>query len=191
MRQHFVFARDDKRHEPDAPSVQPPVSQATEAGPRGSSAADPRLRLINLGAVLVPFAGLVGAIMLTWGRAFDWVQFSIMLGMVIATSLGVTVGYHRLVTHRAFKAPGAVRWALAVLGSMAVEGPVIRWAATHRLHHQHSDDVLDPHSPHTGVRGAWGSGLWATFRGVVHAHVGWLFDPRIEGLDRYARDLRA
>ncbi len=181
-------------HAPSAPpALVLPTSAEPAEGPKGPLAPPPTLslRLINLGAVLVPIAGLVAAILLTWGSAFNWLQFWIMMGMVVATSFGVTVGFHRLVTHRAFRAPAIVRFIFGVLGSMAVEGPVIRWAGTHRLHHQHSDDELDPHSPHASALHSWGSGVRATIRGVFHAHVGWLFDPRIEGLDRYTKDLRA
>jgi stearoyl-CoA desaturase (Delta-9 desaturase) len=168
-----------------------PAPSEAVAARHDAHAAGTAARLVNLGAVLVPIGALVAAIVLSWGSAFDWVQFWIMVGMAVATSFGVTIGFHRLVTHRAFGAPAPVRYIFAVLGSMAVEGPVIRWAATHRLHHQHSDDHLDPHSPHTDTRGARGPGVLATLRGVFHAHVGWLFDPPIQGLDRYDKDLRA
>ncbi|GAB4554280.1 MAG: acyl-CoA desaturase [Phycisphaerales bacterium] len=129
-----------------------------------------RLRLINLAAVLLPLAGLVMAIVLLWGVAFNWVYLGLLVGMYLLTALGVTVGYHRYFTHRSFNTPRPVGVALAILGSMAVEGPVLRWVATHRRHHQHSDQEGDPHSPHTH-----GDGVWGTLRGIWHAHMGWLF----------------
>jgi stearoyl-CoA desaturase (delta-9 desaturase) len=107
--------------------------------------------------------------------------------MYLATALGITVGYHRLFTHRSFSAPAAVRFVLGVLGSMAVEGPVIQWVAEHRKHHQHSDGAEDPHSPH-----AHGEGTVALLKGFFHAHLGWmLIRPAITGLARYVPDLHA
>jgi stearoyl-CoA desaturase (delta-9 desaturase) len=100
-----------------------------------------------------------------------------------ALSLGITIGYHRLFTHRAFDAPRAVQAVFAVLGSMAVEGPLLKWVATHRRHHQHSDDEHDPHSPH-----GHGAGV---LRGIWHAHVGWIFLPDYPALSRYVPDLAA
>lgn len=129
------------------------------------------LRLINLAAVLIPPAGLITAILLLWGVAFNWIYLALLGSMYVLTALGITVGYHRLFTHRSFKAPRPVAAVLAALGSMAVEGPMLQWVATHRRHHQHSDDHGDPHSPHNH-----GDGLLGTLRGLWHAHMGWLFD---------------
>jgi stearoyl-CoA desaturase (delta-9 desaturase) len=91
------------------------------------------------------------------------------------TVIGITVGYHRHFTHRAFDAPSAVRVGLAVLGSMAAQGPLLFWVASHRVHHQFSDRAEDPHSPVA-------SSLW-------HAHVGWMLDESTPDLGRYALDL--
>jgi stearoyl-CoA desaturase (delta-9 desaturase) len=150
-----------------------------------------RLRIVNMIAVLVPPAGLVIAMLLSWGTAFDWVQFWIFVGMTYATSLGITVGYHRLFTHQSFKTNGVVRYVLGALGSMAVQGAVIEWCGAHRKHHQHSDEESDPHSPHMHAGGSWGEGIVATARGFLHAHVGWLFGMRLKGMGRYTPDLRA
>jgi stearoyl-CoA desaturase (delta-9 desaturase) len=150
-----------------------------------------RLRIVNMIAVIVPLAGLAVAILVSWGRAFDWVQFGIFAGMVYFTSIGITVGYHRLFTHRSFKTNAVMRFLLGALGSMAVQGAVIEWCGAHRRHHQHSDDVEDPHSPHVHAGGSWGSGIRATFRGFYHAHVGWLFGQRLKGMGKYTPDLRA
>jgi stearoyl-CoA desaturase (Delta-9 desaturase) len=96
------------------------------------------------------------------------------------------VGYHRLLTHRAFATYRPVEYLLAMLGSLAVEGPVIGWVTDHRRHHAHADDEGDPHSPHVGH----GGGLAGTLRGLWHAHLGWLFDhPTAAGADKYAPDL--
>jgi stearoyl-CoA desaturase (Delta-9 desaturase) len=135
--------------------------------------------------------GLIAAIILTWGVAFGWVYLFIAMAMGLATSVGVTVGFHRLVTHKSFKTNAVMRFILASLGSMAVQGPVIEWAGVHRRHHQHSDTEEDPHSPHAHADGRWGTGLVATLRGMYHAHMGWLFIGRQRGLGRYTKDLHA
>ncbi len=104
------------------------------------------------------------------------------------TGLGITVGYHRLFTHRSFKTTRSVRALLAVLGSMAVEGPVLEWVATHRKHHRFSDHPGDPHSPHIDQAPGWRGSL----RGLWHAHVGWMLRGRdMANPARYAKDLLA
>jgi stearoyl-CoA desaturase (Delta-9 desaturase) len=143
------------------------------------------LRLINIVAVLLPFAGLITAIALLWGVAFSWVYLGLFLGMYMATAIGVTVGYHRLFTHRSFETPRPVAFVLAILGSMAVEGPLLTWVATHRRHHQHSDAEGDPHSPH-----GHGATILGFLRGLWHSHMGWLFSEDQYGLGRYVNDLR-
>lgn len=142
-------------------------------------------RLVNLAGVTIPFVGLVVAIALLWGVAFNWIYLALLAGMYVATAIGITVGYHRLFTHRSFKTTRPMAAALAALGSMAVEGPLLQWVAVHRRHHQHSDRHQDPHSPHT-----YGSGLGSVVRGMWHAHMGWLFRTHPHGLARYVRDLR-
>lgn len=143
-------------------------------------------RIATLIGVMGPFAGLVVAVALTWGWGFTWVEFTLLLTMYLAAGLGVTVGYHRLFTHRAFETFRPVRFIFAVLGSMAVQGPVLRWAAVHRRHHQHSDHEEDPHSPH-----GHGGGVRGVIRGFWHAHIGWMFDADAPNLHRYVGDLSA
>ncbi len=151
---------------------------------------DRQLRIINLAAVIVPFVGLGLAITYSWGYGFDWAQAGLFLFMTIVTGSGVTIGYHRLFTHKSFSAGPRTRWVLAALGSMAVEGPVIEWSGIHRRHHQFPDQENDPHSPHCDADGnPWGSGFRATMRGLYHAHFGWLFTGRQRGVGRYTRDL--
>ena len=142
------------------------------------------LRLTNLGAILLPFAGLLVAILFLWGWGFSWTHLFILVGMYLATGLGITIGYHRLFTHRSFETIPAVKFILGVLGSMAVEGPVFKWVAQHRRHHQHSDAEQDPHSPHLH-----GEGWRGLLKGLWHSHVGWVFDRDIPGLSRYIADL--
>jgi stearoyl-CoA desaturase (Delta-9 desaturase) len=142
-------------------------------------------RLATLTAVVVPFLALLSAPLLLWGWGFGWVDFGLLLGMYLLTALGITVGFHRLFTHKSFETNCVVRFILATLGSMAAQGSVLKWAAIHRRHHQHSDSPDDPHSPHQRGRGFWG-----LIRGFCHAHLGWVFKPDPADLDRYVKDLR-
>ncbi len=142
------------------------------------------LRLANLAAVTVPFLGLVAAAAFLWGRGFRWVELGLLLGMYLLTAVGITVGFHRLFTHRAFETNRVVQFILAALGSMALQGPLLKWVALHRRHHQHSDTRNDPHSPHHQ-----GEGIRGLLRGAWHAHLGWIFRPDPPNLSRYVRDL--
>jgi stearoyl-CoA desaturase (delta-9 desaturase) len=139
-------------------------------------------RYSNLVAVFLPFAAFLAAIVLLWNEAVGWTDLGILAAMYATSAFGVTIGFHRLLTHRSFRTHRPVEYALAVCGSMAVQGPVIDWVADHRKHHAHTDEEGDPHSPHVGH----GSGL----RGLWHAHVGWLFDAQGQANRRkYAPDL--
>lgn len=142
------------------------------------------VRLLNLTAVVLPLAGFVAVVASLWGWGFHWVDGSLLAGMYVLTAVGITVGYHRLFTHRAFETHGIVQFVLAALGSMAVEGPLLKWVAVHRRHHQHSDTPDDPHSPHEK-----GDGLRGVLRGLWHAHVGWFFQPDPPNLPHYVKDL--
>ncbi len=170
-------------------TMEPVPSRGDPPGER--SPADRKLALINLFAVVVPPLGLVAALILAWGVAFNAWYLLLLAGMTLISAAGITVGYHRLCTHRSFATSPALRYLFASAGSMAVQGPVIRWCAEHRRHHQHSDTERDPHSPHMSKDGSWGEGIWATLRGAFHAHLGWLFAERSKGLGRYAVDLHA
>src|SRR6201986_2728605 len=130
-------------------------------------------RFANLLGVVVPFAGVLAAIVLLWNRAVDATDLAIMLVLYIVTGLGITVGFHRLLTHRAFQTYPWLERTFAVLGSLAVEGSVLDWVADHRKHHANADKEGDPHSPHVGH----GSGL----RGLWHAHTGWVVETQGPG----------
>jgi stearoyl-CoA desaturase (delta-9 desaturase) len=147
-----------------------------------------RDRIVTGSATVIPFLALGVAGWQAWGhtlRARDLLVFAILY---VATTLGVTVGFHRHFTHRSFKTTRPMRIIFAVLGSAAVEGPVISWVADHRKHHAFSDREGDPHSPHVGHGGGWRG----TLRGLVHAHLGWLFVHDQRGKrSRYAPDLLA
>jgi stearoyl-CoA desaturase (delta-9 desaturase) len=123
-----------------------------------------------------------------WSSLLGWNDIFVFLLLYVLTGFGVTVGFHRLLTHRAFKTTRGIRAALAILGSAAIEGPVIAWVADHRKHHAFSDREGDPHSPHVDHGHGWRGAL----RGLVHAHVGWLFIHTHRGRrERYAPDLVA
>jgi stearoyl-CoA desaturase (Delta-9 desaturase) len=123
-----------------------------------------------------------------WASVLGWNDIFVFLALYVLTGLGVTVGFHRLFCHRAFKTTRWMRAGLAILGSAAIEGPIISWVADHRKHHAFSDRAGDPHSPHVDHGHGWGGAL----RGLVHAHVGWLFIHTHRGRrERYAPDLLA
>ena len=143
------------------------------------------VRVAALIAIIVPLLGVIAAPFVVWGWGFRWTDLGLLLGLYVLTAFGITVGYHRLFVHRSFETNTVVKFVFAVLGSMAVEGPLLKWVAMHRAHHQHSDKLGDPHSPQGRGHGALGvlAGLW-------HAHIGWLFDPDPPDLGRYVEDLR-
>jgi len=145
-------------------------------------------RYLNLGAVILPFVAVIAAIVLFWNELVTATDLAIFAVMYLATALGVTVGFHRLLTHRAFQTYPAVRYLLAALGEMAVQGSVIAWVADHRKHHAHTDVDGDPHSPHVGH----GEGVKGMLRGLWHSHTGWLMNSHGRAdWRRYAPDLLA
>ena len=143
-------------------------------------------RLAVFLGVVVPFLGLIGAIFHWWGRGIGLMEISLLVGGYVLTVLGITVGFHRLFTHKAFEASQPVRILLAILGSMSLQGPVIRWCAVHRRHHQCSDEEGDPHSPHLHE-----PGVVNALKQAWHAHAGWLFGQEPENLRRSVPDLLA
>jgi len=133
-----------------------------------------------------PLMVVVGMYFGWMGNLLNWQDLLILAGTYVAVGTGVTVGFHRLLTHRSFKCNRWLRAGFAALGSAAAEGPVIDWVATHRKHHQFSDVHGDPHSPHVGHGGGWGGQLV----GLLHAHVGWVFsDMEVADERRSAKDL--
>jgi stearoyl-CoA desaturase (delta-9 desaturase) len=145
-------------------------------------------RLATGTVTVLPFVALFYAAWHSWQGLLRWSDVVIFLVAYLLTGLGVTVGFHRLFTHRSFKTGKVVRAALAILGSAAIEGPVTAWVADHRKHHDFSDQLGDPHSPHV----EHGRGFRGELRGLFHAHMGWLFIHTHRGAkERYARDLRA
>ncbi|MGN6522359.1 MAG: acyl-CoA desaturase [Actinomycetes bacterium] len=140
---------------------------------------------VALGAfIAVPFLALLAAIPFAWGWGLGWHDVLIAVVMYAISGHGITVGFHRLFTHGAFKAKRGVRIALAVAGSLAIEGPVIRWVADHRKHHKFSDKEGDPHSPWR-----YGESVPALVKGLFYVHMGWLFDPEQTPQQTYCPDL--
>ena len=145
-------------------------------------------RVVRTIVFLGPPVALVVAGWLAWGGALHWQDLLVLAIFYTLTGLGITVGYHRLFTHRSFKTTRTVRALLAVLGAMAVEGPLTEWVATHRKHHRFSDQPGDPHSPHTDDAPGWRGAL----SGLGHAHVGWMLRGKdMANPRRYAKDLLA
>ncbi|HZO80026.1 MAG TPA: fatty acid desaturase [Solirubrobacteraceae bacterium] len=139
-------------------------------------------RVANLLGVAIPFVGVIAAVGLLWDRAVDGVDLGLLGVMYLFTAVGVTVGYHRLLTHRAFQTYPWLERGFAVVGSLSVQGSVMDWVADHRKHHAHTDKEGDPHSPHVGH----GNGL----RGLWHAHTGWLLETQGQAdWKRYAAEL--
>ena len=144
-------------------------------------------RNINLVAVFGPFVVLAAVAPLAWHTdLLNWSDVAVFTVMYAISGLGITVGFHRLLTHRAFQTHRWMEYAFAIAGSLAVQGRVIDWVADHRKHHAHTDEEGDPHSPHAGQ----GAGIRGALRGLYHAHVGWLFSEQGRARpDKYARDL--
>jgi len=164
-------ANDEARTDPG--EVQPVVHETADRIATGTITA-------------LPFIALGIVCWQVWSDLLRWSDVAVFLIMYVVTGLGVTVGFHRHLTHRSFKTSKPLRGLLSILGSVAIEGPVISWVADHRKHHTYSDQEGDPHSPHVGH----GGGFRGALKGLAHAHVGWLFIHTHRGArDRYARDL--
>ncbi|MFG6196507.1 acyl-CoA desaturase [Nonomuraea sp. JJY05] len=134
--------------------------------------------------VIAPFIALGAGIWLAWGSGITLTDLLLAVAFYVVTGLGVTVGFHRLLTHRSFTARPWLRVVLAVAGSMSFQGNLIDWVAVHRRHHAFTDRPGDPHSPYR-----YGIGLGGQLRGLAHAHLGWLFSSEPTSAARYAPDL--
>jgi stearoyl-CoA desaturase (Delta-9 desaturase) len=136
--------------------------------------------------VAIPLVALVAAVPLLWGWGLGWHDVVIALVFYCVSGAGITVGFHRYFTHGSFKAKTGLRLALAVAGSLAIEGPVITWVSDHRRHHKYSDREGDPHSPWR-----YGDDWKALSKGLLYAHTGWLFDPNKTSQEKFSPDLLA
>ncbi len=142
-------------------------------------------RRVMLIVAIVPPIGLLFAGIQVWGWGLSLTDLAIASVFYIVSGLGITVGYHRLFTHKSFDAPQWVRVGWAIAGSIAIQGSVIEWVATHRRHHAYSDEIGDPHSPHAGME----DGPKGVLRGLWHAHMGWMFEPDGSQPETWAPDL--
>ena len=143
-------------------------------------------RLIVSAMVLIPLAAGAFAVYWFWSHGIGWLDLGLAIGMYIFTGLGVTVGFHRLLTHGSFRPRRWLKVILAVAGSMALEGSVISWVCQHRRHHVYSDRPGDPHSPYRP-----GARLAGRLKGLWHAHTGWLFRKNAVDAARWGPDLLA
>ncbi len=168
-----------------ATTLQPaqPAAPEPAPGPRSHQAGTGR-RLVTLAIVAGPVIALGCAVPLLWGHEVNLSDLVMAAVLYLFTGFGITIGYHRLFSHGSFVPKRPLKVALAVLGSMAVEGSVTGWVATHRRHHRFSDAEGDPHSPYR-----YGPGARPGLRGLAFAHVGWLFGADDTSSRRYAPDL--
>jgi stearoyl-CoA desaturase (delta-9 desaturase) len=152
-----------------------------------SRTASQRVQVMLTGAIVVtPLAALAGVAWPAWGRAIGLTDVLLAAVMYSLTCVGVTVGFHRLLTHRSFTARRWLRVALAVAGSMSFQGNVVDWVAVHRRHHAFTDRPGDPHSPYR-----YGMSLRGQLRGLAHSHLGWMFSADTTSTRRYAPDVLA
>ena len=141
-------------------------------------------RTIIVAFIAIPLLAVLMAIPVAWGGWLSWTDAILALVFYVIAGVGITVGYHRLFTHASFKANRPLRIALAFAGTIALQGPVIRWVADHRKHHAFSDAEGDPHSPWK-----YGTGARNVAKGLLWAHILWLFDEQQTPHQKYAPDL--
>jgi stearoyl-CoA desaturase (delta-9 desaturase) len=168
-------------------TAEPPTASAEEVAKLGTMGSDHQSRKEQVALALfivVPFLAIAAAVPVAWGGWLGWTDVVIALAMYWISGHGVTVGFHRYFTHKAFKPNRPLKIALAIAGSLAIQGPVIRWVADHRKHHKFSDRDGDPHSPWR-----YGETIPALAKGLFHAHMMWLFDPEQTPQRKYAPDL--
>lgn len=170
----------------------PTSPTATSATPRPPAAA-PVTEPLGKGMrtatglfVALPLLAVAAAIPIAWGGWLSWLDITLAIGFYLIAAGGITVGYHRLFTHGSFKTGRTIKILLAVTGGLAIQGSLDQWVADHRLHHARSDEEGDPHSPWR-----FGTTRRALAKGLLYAHIGWLFDSQNTSIDRYAPDIRA
>jgi len=173
-----------------APAADGSIGGATRVQPRSEFEDEPSstFQRVLVGVfVAIPLMALIAAIPLAWAWGLlGWHDVIIALVFYWVSGLGITVGYHRYFTHGSFKAKTGLRVALAIAGSLAIEGPVITWVSDHRRHHKYSDKEGDPHSPWR-----YGDDTKALAKGLLYAHIGWLFDPNQTSQQKFSPDLLA
>jgi stearoyl-CoA desaturase (delta-9 desaturase) len=165
-----------------------PPSPAPDAGPKALTTGKQSMGiLIALWSfVVIPFVAVLAAIPVAWGWGLSWIDVVMFLFFYIVGGIGIGTGFHRYLTHGSFKAKRPLRIALALAGSLAIEGSPTQWVADHRRHHAFSDREGDPHSPWR-----FGESFWGLTKGLLYAHVGWLFHRDLSNPARFAPDLLA
>jgi stearoyl-CoA desaturase (delta-9 desaturase) len=149
-----------------------------------SSENPPFVHWMLLAGIILPILGAVAAMVLAWNSFFGPLDLILLVVMYLICGFGITIGFHRYFSHKSFNAPRWMVFLLGFSGSMAMQGPMFWWVATHRAHHKHSDQEGDPHSPHAHE----GHGF---FKGFWHAHMGWLFNSKTEPVNQYISDLKS
>ncbi|MGH2773335.1 MAG: fatty acid desaturase, partial [Actinomycetota bacterium] len=167
---------------PAAVKAERPSAQITYVPTEKRQKLERRLTLV---VTILPFIGFAWALIWLWGRAVGWLDLGLFFALYCFTGFGVTIGFHRMLTHRSFEASKPVKIILAVAGSMAIQGPVVAWVADHRRHHAFTDKPGDPHSPHLEEAG----GVLGVLRGLWHSHLGWFFSPERTNVSRFAPDM--
>ncbi|MDF5754821.1 fatty acid desaturase [Spongiactinospora sp. TRM90649] len=163
------------------------VAESTSQHPKPDIDPEPKTKpeLITFAVVVgAPLVAIAAAVPFAWGWGLSWLDIVISFVLYIVSGLGVTVGFHRYFTHGSFKAPRPVKIALGIAGSLSLEMSVLDWVATHRKHHKFSDKEGDPHSPWR-----FGPGFKAMSKGLLYAHMGWLFESTRANREKYAPDL--
>jgi stearoyl-CoA desaturase (delta-9 desaturase) len=136
--------------------------------------------------VVLPFVAVVVAVPVAWGWGLSWLDVAMTAVLYVVTGMGIGTGFHRYLTHGSFKAVRPLRIALTIAGALAIEGEPTQWVADHRRHHAFSDREGDPHSPWR-----YGESVWGLTKGLLYAHVGWLFYRELSNRERFAPDLMA
>ena len=172
--------------EPLSPERRVSVPPAPRPAERSRRFAVVRRRMQPIRIELNPILAVFAAVPIAWGGWLSWTDVAIGTVFYLISGLGITVGFHRYFTHGSFKANRALRIALALAGSLAIEGNIIQWVADHRRHHAFSDQEGDPHSPWR-----YGNGFWALTKGLWFAHMGWMFSRELSNRARFAPDLMA
>jgi stearoyl-CoA desaturase (delta-9 desaturase) len=174
---------------PAAPPTANPDGVARTRAPRPDIEPEPDSSLDRFLVglfVAVPLLAVLAAIPLAWGWGLGWHDIVIAFVFYVVTGMGITMGFHRHFTHSSFKAARPLHVSLAIAGSLAIEGPVLVWVADHRRHHKYSDKEGDPHSPWR-----FGNDWKALSKGLLYAHMGWMFNPNRTSQQKFCPDLLA
>lgn len=179
---YVVDAGGDTRKRPGT-AVRPPITIENPA-------IRPMQNAIAKATIWGPFVGSLATLGYAAAFGVGALELWLLLAGFVLTSLGIEFGLHRALAHRAFDTHRWVKVFFAVLGSMAAEGRLLYWVASHRRHHLHSDTVHDPHSPHVRKMGDSAESL-SGWRGLWHAHVGHMVTDEITNCTLFARDVNA